>query len=143
LLAKIDRLSDENLRQPQVPSGTTLLGMVKHLGYAHRWWFRMVFANEPVAVPWIDDDPANLHEYTLEVEIAMPSLLDYKFAQSHQAIHATGHVQRVPSGEVVDTRRYLVDARRKVGRQLDAPLLDHALARLPAPGWVEAILGRG
>jgi len=58
LLAKIDGLSDEDLRQPQVPSGTTLLGMVKHLAYAHRWWFRIVFANESVAVPWTDDDPA-------------------------------------------------------------------------------------
>src|SRR5262245_50006341 len=58
LLVKIDGFSDEDLRQPQVPSGTTLLGMVKHLAYAHRWWFRIVFANEPVTVPWTDDDPA-------------------------------------------------------------------------------------
>ena len=58
LLAKIDGLSEADLRQPHVPSGTTLLGMVKHLGYAHRWWFRIVFANEPVAVLWTEDDPA-------------------------------------------------------------------------------------
>jgi uncharacterized damage-inducible protein DinB len=57
LLVKLDGLSDADLRQPRVPSGTTLLGMVKHLAYAHRWWFRIVFANEPVGVPWTDDDP--------------------------------------------------------------------------------------
>jgi uncharacterized damage-inducible protein DinB len=58
LLTKIDGLSDEDLRRPQVPSGTTLLGMVKHVAYAHRWWFRIVFADEPVTVPWTKEDPA-------------------------------------------------------------------------------------
>jgi uncharacterized damage-inducible protein DinB len=58
LLVKIDGLDEEDLRRPQVPSGTTLLGMVKHLGYAHRWWFRVVFAGEAVDVPWTTDDPA-------------------------------------------------------------------------------------
>lgn len=58
VLTKIEGLSDAALREPHVPSGTTLLGMVKHLGYGHRWWFRMVFANEPVTVPWTPDDPA-------------------------------------------------------------------------------------
>ena len=58
LLVKIDGLGEEDLRRPQVPSGTTLLGMVKHLGYAHRWWFRIVFADEAVDVPWTADDPA-------------------------------------------------------------------------------------
>jgi uncharacterized damage-inducible protein DinB len=58
LVTKLEGLSDAELREPHVPSGTTLLGMLKHLGYGHRWWFRIVFANEPVEVPWTDDDPA-------------------------------------------------------------------------------------
>ena len=58
LLVKVDGLSDADLRHPLVPSGTTLLGMIKHVAYGHRWWFRIVFANEPVTMPWTDDDPA-------------------------------------------------------------------------------------
>jgi hypothetical protein len=53
LLVKIDGLGGDDLRRPQVPDGTTLLGMVKHLAYAHRWWFRIVFANE-------DDNPLSV-----------------------------------------------------------------------------------
>ena len=40
-----------------VPSGTTLLGMVKHLAYVERWWFQKVFLDAGVAFPWTDDDP--------------------------------------------------------------------------------------
>ena len=58
LLVKIAGRSQEDLRRPHVASGTTLLGMVKQVASGHRWWFRIVVANEPVEVPWIDDDPA-------------------------------------------------------------------------------------
>lgn len=46
LLCKTDGVSDETLRLPGTPSGVTLLGMVKHLAYTERWWFRQVFAGE-------------------------------------------------------------------------------------------------
>nr|MBA2601611.1 DUF664 domain-containing protein [Actinomycetota bacterium] len=32
-------LTEEQLRRPMVPSGTSLLGMVKHLAYAEEGWF--------------------------------------------------------------------------------------------------------
>ena len=57
LLMKIDGVSDTDLRRPMVPSGTTLLGMVKHLAYVERWWFRRVFLDQDVSFPWTDDDP--------------------------------------------------------------------------------------
>ena len=37
LLWKLEGLDDEQLRRPMVPSGTSLLGMVKHLAYVERW----------------------------------------------------------------------------------------------------------
>jgi uncharacterized damage-inducible protein DinB len=40
-----------------VPSGTSLLALVKHLTYVERWWFRAVFAGEDVEFPWTDEDP--------------------------------------------------------------------------------------
>jgi uncharacterized damage-inducible protein DinB len=56
LLWKIDGLSDEQLRRSMVPSGTCLLGIVKHSAYVERWWFRHVFAGETVEFPWTEAD---------------------------------------------------------------------------------------
>lgn len=57
ILKKIDGVSDEDLRKPMVPSGICLLGIVKHLAYVERWWFRTVFRGEELEYPWTDDDP--------------------------------------------------------------------------------------
>lgn len=57
LLNKIDGVSDADLRRPMVPSGTTLLGLVKHLAYVERWWFRRVFLDTDQSFPWTDADP--------------------------------------------------------------------------------------
>jgi uncharacterized damage-inducible protein DinB len=57
LLRKVDGVSDEDLRKPMVPSGTSLLGMVKHLAYVEQWWFRTVFRDEEVRYPWTEEDP--------------------------------------------------------------------------------------
>jgi hypothetical protein len=57
LLWKIEGLSEEQLRRSFVPSGLTLLGLVKHQAYVHRWWFRYNFAGEDVTIPWSKEDP--------------------------------------------------------------------------------------
>ena len=57
LLWKIEGLTDEQLRRPMVPSGTSLLALVKHSAYVERFWFRRVFAGEDVEIPWSKDDP--------------------------------------------------------------------------------------
>jgi hypothetical protein len=57
LLLKIDGLADEDLRRSFVPSGLTLLGLIKHQAYVHRWWFRHTFAGEDVTFPWSKADP--------------------------------------------------------------------------------------
>lgn len=54
---KVDGVSDEDLRRPMVPSGTTLLGMVKHLAYVERSWFQNIFLNQEVSFPWTKEDP--------------------------------------------------------------------------------------
>ena len=42
----------------RVPSGWSLLGMVKHLAYVERSWFRTRLAGEPAGpVPWTKEDP--------------------------------------------------------------------------------------
>jgi uncharacterized damage-inducible protein DinB len=50
-------LSEEDLRRSVVPSGTTLLGMVKHLAYVEIGWFQENVANEPYDYPFDVDEP--------------------------------------------------------------------------------------
>ncbi len=57
LLWKLEGLDDEQLRRPMVPSGTSLLGLVKHLAYVERSWFQDVWAGQEVSFPWTDEDP--------------------------------------------------------------------------------------
>ncbi len=56
MLALCDGLSDEQLRQGLVPSMTTILGMVKHLVYAERWWFQDVFEGHACDYPYSEGD---------------------------------------------------------------------------------------
>ncbi|MPZ90578.1 MAG: DUF664 domain-containing protein [Actinobacteria bacterium] len=57
ILAICEGLSDEDLRRPMVPSGTTLLGMIKHLAYVERGWFQETIAGDQVEYPFDADDP--------------------------------------------------------------------------------------
>ncbi|MBW3657325.1 MAG: DinB family protein [Actinobacteria bacterium] len=38
-------------------SGLDLLGVVRHLAYTERFWFRWAFAGEDVELPWSDEVP--------------------------------------------------------------------------------------
>jgi uncharacterized damage-inducible protein DinB len=57
VVAKLDGLTDEQIRSAVLPSGWTLLEMVKHLAYMERRWFVWGFLGEDVAEPWGDNDP--------------------------------------------------------------------------------------
>jgi uncharacterized damage-inducible protein DinB len=57
ILVKVRGLTEDHLRRRLVPSPTTLLGIVKHLGYVERSWFRMRFNGENLPVPWTEQDP--------------------------------------------------------------------------------------
>ena len=54
---KLEGLSEEEAARRIAPSGLSLLGMVKHLAYVERSWFRKVFAGEAVDFPWTKEDP--------------------------------------------------------------------------------------
>jgi uncharacterized damage-inducible protein DinB len=58
ILWKVSGMSDEDVRRVIVPSGWSPLGMVKHLGWVERSWFRARLAGEQgMAFPWTDEDP--------------------------------------------------------------------------------------
>ncbi|MFH9350744.1 DinB family protein [Kitasatospora sp. NPDC017646] len=73
VLWKVQGLDDERLRRPMTPSGTNLLGLVKHLGGAELGWFRETFGLETGPLPFdVDaDDGSDLriepHESTADV----------------------------------------------------------------------------
>jgi uncharacterized damage-inducible protein DinB len=56
VLWKIQGLDDERLRRPMTPSGTTLLGLVKHLATMEYHWFCTTFGVGTEPLPLDDDD---------------------------------------------------------------------------------------
>ena len=54
---KLQGLGDDDLRRSMVPSGTSLLGMVKHLAAVEYGWFCETFGRETEPLPFVDDDP--------------------------------------------------------------------------------------
>ena len=57
LLWKLDGLSERDVRWPVVPTGTNLLGLVKHLASVEAWYLGDVFGRpSPERLPWLDDD---------------------------------------------------------------------------------------
>jgi uncharacterized damage-inducible protein DinB len=62
LLLKCEGLSDEQLRRPMVASGTSLLGLVKHLTEVEHGWFVNTFAqlDEPPVFITEDDPEADM-----------------------------------------------------------------------------------
>jgi uncharacterized damage-inducible protein DinB len=56
VLWKVDGLDDERLRRPMTPSGTNLLGLVKHLAAVEYGWFCQTFGRETEPLPFDPDD---------------------------------------------------------------------------------------
>ena len=54
---KLDGLDDEQLRRVMTPSGTTMLGMVKHLASVEYGWFCTTFGRPSDEVDFGEDDP--------------------------------------------------------------------------------------
>jgi uncharacterized damage-inducible protein DinB len=57
LLWKVEGLSEYDMRRPLVPTGTNLLGLVKHVAGTEAGYLGEVFGRPfPEPMPWIDDD---------------------------------------------------------------------------------------
>jgi uncharacterized damage-inducible protein DinB len=57
VLWKLEGLNDEQLRRPMTPTGTNLLGLVKHLAAVEYGWFCETFGRETEALPFDPDEP--------------------------------------------------------------------------------------
>ncbi|MFJ1936750.1 DinB family protein [Kitasatospora sp. NPDC088160] len=54
---KVEGLSDEDLRTSRLPSGWTMLELLKHLVHMEQRWLRWGFRAELVPAPWGDRGP--------------------------------------------------------------------------------------
>jgi uncharacterized damage-inducible protein DinB len=59
LLWKLDGLSEYDIRRPLTPTGTNLLGLVKHLAGVELWYFGDAFGRPPQERPWSADNARN------------------------------------------------------------------------------------
>ena len=57
IVFKAEGVDREAATKPMVPSGTSLLGIVKHMAYVERWWFQSIVGQRDVEYPWSDEDP--------------------------------------------------------------------------------------
>ena len=57
LLWKLDGLAEYDVRRPMVPTGTNLLGLVKHVASVEAGYFGATFGRPfPEALPWLEED---------------------------------------------------------------------------------------
>jgi hypothetical protein len=57
VLWKLEGLDDDALRRTMTPSGTNLLGLVKHLAAVEYGWFCETFGRATEPMPFDEDDP--------------------------------------------------------------------------------------
>lgn len=103
---KLDGLSEYDLRRPLTPTGTNLLGVLKHLAFVETGYFGLTFGRPfPEHIPgYADDDPVNIDMYATADESAadIRALWDRVRAHSDAAIAALdlaaqGHVPWWPA----------------------------------------------
>ncbi|MBF9070007.1 DinB family protein [Streptacidiphilus fuscans] len=111
VLWKLDGLDDTQLRRPMVPSGTSLLGLVKHLAAVEYGWFCEPFGIETEPLPFDDNDPeADLRLRDDETTADVLAFYSRARAAANAAVEATGldAEGRAWFGETVTMRWVLV-----------------------------------
>jgi hypothetical protein len=117
ILWKLEGIAEYDVRRPLTPTGTNLLGLVKHLTFTEAWYFGEVFGRPfPEQLPWRDDPGDELAD-----EVKLTALADHTLQLAD--MWATEHETR---GEIVE--RY-----QRVAQHSDATI---AALDLDAPGLV-------
>jgi len=80
---KVDGLSFEQATTVMTPSGLCPLGVVKHLGWVERGWFRDIFVGEDVEA--IDVDGDNSPEFAIDADDTAGSIMAFYRAEVEQA----------------------------------------------------------
>ena len=82
---KIEGLPEYDIRRPLTPTGTNLLGLVKHLAVGEAWYFGRVFGRpfEPHLPWWDDDQPEGADLWATAWESRADILDTYRAASAH------------------------------------------------------------
>jgi hypothetical protein len=127
LLWKLDGLSEYDIRRPLVPTGTNLLGLVKHVTGVEFGYFGTTFGRpSPDELPWSEDDPMS-DMFAAADESRAEITGRYKKAWAHSdatiealPLDAVGHVPHWPDARAeVTLHRVIVhvitDSQRHAG----------------------------
>jgi hypothetical protein len=88
---KVDGLDDEQLRRPMTPSGTNLLGLVKHLAAIEYNWLVEPFGRPTEPLPFDDEDEnADLRVEPHETTADILAFYARACAAADEVIEATG-----------------------------------------------------
>jgi uncharacterized damage-inducible protein DinB len=128
LLWKLEELSEYDVRRPLVPTGTNLLGLVKHMAGVEAWYFGVVFGRpfgEPM--PWMAETAEPNADMWATAEESREHVLDlYRRVWAHADatvealdLDAPGHVPWWAEGRrEVTLHRVLVHVVAEINRHL-------------------------
>lgn len=106
LLWKLDGLSEYDVRRPMTPTGTNLLGLVKHVASMEVGYFGDVFSRPfDTPMPWLDDDAEPNADMWATVDESREDIIEfYRRAWAHSdatisslELDATGQVPWWPA----------------------------------------------
>jgi len=80
---KVGGLTLDDAKRVMTPTGLSALGVLKHLGWAERGWFRERFAGEDVEA--IDVDGDNSPEFTIGDEDTVESVIGFYGAEVEES----------------------------------------------------------
>jgi hypothetical protein len=110
LLWKLDGLSEYDVRRPMTPTGTNLLGLVKHVASVESWYLGDCFGRpfgEPF--PWLEDDAEpNADMWATAAE----SRDDIVGLYHRVAVHSEATLQQVPLDTVSEVPWWPAERRR-------------------------------
>lgn len=88
MIWKVEGLSDHDARRPLTPTGTNLLGLVKHLASVELGYFGDTFGRPSgIALPWHSDEADANDDMFLAVDESREWVLDlYRTAWAHAAV---------------------------------------------------------
>ncbi|MGA0567815.1 DinB family protein [Rathayibacter sp. KR2-224] len=94
LLVKVDGLGEYDARRPMTPTGTNLLGLIKHTGSVQLGYFGEVFdRREDWVVPWLEDDADDDRDMWVPASETRAEILDF-FDRS--ARHSDATIDELP-----------------------------------------------
>ena len=84
LLAKLDGLGEYDVRRPMTPTGTSLLGLVKHTASVQHDYFGLVFGRPGRTLPWLADGAEPDADMWVPADESRESIVElHEFSAAH------------------------------------------------------------